>query len=541
MGLQALNGGHSFIKNGDAALKRGILHSTIVWPLVGVLFFCSAMYRYLLVEKTPISIDEFFSWAIIQEGPYHIFTATSLDVHPPLYYWILWCWAQPFGDSIIALRAMSVFFGLLSFIVLIFVFMTITRESDGGGNRLSDAVAWVVMFSLFRLSILGSTAARMYSMGGFLCSLSILQFACLYRRKRSVGVSSFFLGCTMGLLCLTHNFGVFIFLGGGFCILCLGITFNLHSKACFPTIKLPFLYVLGWIAIYVWWIPILLAQTGKVATDYWITSQNVQSIARSIVLTALGHHQPPLSFALFVLICITIGSLLLEKRDLGFCLVMLILFLSSFLGGILFQIIFNRPILVDRYLTFASYYSIVFIFLQWKRFRSSFSLPSYLMLAVLTFLNLSQVSSLLPKGEIGESSTSDFAGAVVPIVDENDTAVFVGSPIGFFELQYYWKRISGNLGDIRFYSRLVDVPGPGFSSAIPAKKIIFHNQFQICLPDEEGEKKNDGDLFIVSADPLPPQILFDLKLVEVYCEKQGKSKLCLFLISPRRFYALNSN
>ena len=42
-----------------------------------------------------------------------IASATSVDIHPPLYYWLLSLWAVPFGQGEAALRGFSVLLGTL--------------------------------------------------------------------------------------------------------------------------------------------------------------------------------------------------------------------------------------------------------------------------------------------------------------------------------------------------------------------------------------------------------------------------------------------
>ena len=44
-----------------------------------------------------------------------------MDVHPPFYYFLLKIWSMIFGTSLVSLRMMSVFFGVVAIILLFFL------------------------------------------------------------------------------------------------------------------------------------------------------------------------------------------------------------------------------------------------------------------------------------------------------------------------------------------------------------------------------------------------------------------------------------
>lgn len=63
------------------------------------------------VSRASIWFDEAFSSYITQFNFLQIAQYTGVDVHPPLYYWLLKVWEMVFGTTDIALRSMSIFFG----------------------------------------------------------------------------------------------------------------------------------------------------------------------------------------------------------------------------------------------------------------------------------------------------------------------------------------------------------------------------------------------------------------------------------------------
>src|SRR6267154_6515063 len=65
-------------------------------------------------HNTMISLwhDEAFSALMIRYPWGEMFYRLGLDVHPPAYYIFLRFWHNIFGDSLLSLRGMSIFFGV---------------------------------------------------------------------------------------------------------------------------------------------------------------------------------------------------------------------------------------------------------------------------------------------------------------------------------------------------------------------------------------------------------------------------------------------
>ena len=76
---------------------------------------------FLTISKASIWFDEAFSAYIIRFNFSEIWHYTSVDVHPPLYYFLLKIWSLFFGSSDFALRSMSAFFGALTIILSYFL------------------------------------------------------------------------------------------------------------------------------------------------------------------------------------------------------------------------------------------------------------------------------------------------------------------------------------------------------------------------------------------------------------------------------------
>ena len=123
---------------------------------------------FLTISKASIWFDEAFSAYIIRFNFSEIWHYTSVDVHPPLYYFLLKIWSLFFGSSDFALRSMSAFFGALTIILSYFLV-----------KRLYDRKNALFASSFLAISpmlIRYSQEARMYTMVSFLGVLTVRAF-----------------------------------------------------------------------------------------------------------------------------------------------------------------------------------------------------------------------------------------------------------------------------------------------------------------------------------------------------------------------------
>lgn len=94
--------------------KHTIGRTDIVALIVGISIFASISLA--TIANSSIWFDEAFSAYIIRFDFLEIWQFTSVDVHPPLYYWLLKLWSLLFGTTDIALRSMSVLFAGVSIV-----------------------------------------------------------------------------------------------------------------------------------------------------------------------------------------------------------------------------------------------------------------------------------------------------------------------------------------------------------------------------------------------------------------------------------------
>lgn len=113
--------------------------------------------------------DEVFSWHTSQNDIKQIVIITSGDIHPPLFYIVLKYWTSSFGDSVIAMRMLSVILNLLTAVFLLKICTQL---------RLDDRQKLFALFlyAITPLNIYYSQEIRMQALSLFLTCGSVYYF-----------------------------------------------------------------------------------------------------------------------------------------------------------------------------------------------------------------------------------------------------------------------------------------------------------------------------------------------------------------------------
>lgn len=108
--------------------KRNIFGLQIAdWLILAVGLAIFAIITLWTITKSSVWFDEAFGAYMIHFNFAEIFRYTAADVHPPLFYWLLKLWSMMFGNTELALRSMSVFFGGIA---IIFGYLLTNRLFD---------------------------------------------------------------------------------------------------------------------------------------------------------------------------------------------------------------------------------------------------------------------------------------------------------------------------------------------------------------------------------------------------------------------------
>src|SRR5690242_9698411 len=134
-----------------------------------LLAFALVLRLWKISDKN-LGLDESTSWSLATSPVSHLVSWTAADVHPPLYYLLLKVWLSIFGDSLAAMRSLSVGASLIALYLLF-------RLVEGA---LPRAVCYAVLLwcVLAPLSINQAQETRMYAP-----ATAVVLGACLaYRR-----------------------------------------------------------------------------------------------------------------------------------------------------------------------------------------------------------------------------------------------------------------------------------------------------------------------------------------------------------------------
>jgi hypothetical protein len=164
--------------------------------LVGVVVLLVA-WRLFLVGLTDASMwfDDDYSWRISREGLLPILTATRADVHPPLYYWLLWAWMTVHqSESLFVIRLSSALPALMTVAVTMRLAWLWLR---------SNPAAWAAGLFLASsgMMIFYARILRMYALVGLLLALSWWALWRLWGGRRG-GVTAY----ALSLVAMAYTF-----------------------------------------------------------------------------------------------------------------------------------------------------------------------------------------------------------------------------------------------------------------------------------------------------------------------------------------------
>lgn len=138
-------------------LKRDKIKLNITdWYFVAVGVVTFVAITLWTITKSSIWFDEAFGAYLIRFNFWDIAKYTAADVHPPLYYWLLKLWGMLFGNTELALRSMSVFFGAT---VIVLGYLLVHRLFDKKVARIS-----LIFLVLSPMLVRYSQEMRMYTL-----------------------------------------------------------------------------------------------------------------------------------------------------------------------------------------------------------------------------------------------------------------------------------------------------------------------------------------------------------------------------------------
>jgi mannosyltransferase len=240
-------------------------------------------WRIRGLDSRGLWFDESFSWQLTRRPWPEMLARARLDVHPPLYYAHLKLWTGLFGDSVFAMRTLSVAWFLVA-LAGAFLFCREAgatrgvgpgRTAPGADSGPIAALFLVASPFLFRYC----QEARMYSQMAALAALGswLLLRASRERERPAAWWGAY--GIVAAALAYTHNFGLFTLAAQLAFVLCLLAAGRraLGGTPPAPSLRWAAATALIVAVLYLPWVPTLLAQGEQVSEDYWTQSLDRRS------------------------------------------------------------------------------------------------------------------------------------------------------------------------------------------------------------------------------------------------------------------------
>jgi hypothetical protein len=308
-------------------------YAIIEFGLIGLFAGAAILFA---ASNNAIWVDEAYSLAPVRHSWHTLIAIESEDVHPPLFFLLEKCWSLVFGDSVFAMKFVSI---LPTVLTMLIVSHFLKKEVPGTAAKIF-LLCCAASFSIVHYSI----EIRMYSLALFFVTMTALS-AWYIITSGKVRWWALFLLCALGAA-YTHYYAAAV------CVIGFLLLFGYICKYNRPQIRAALCAALGAVAGYLPWLFVALRSFTKASGDFWIEPLTFETIARYAVFvfntgnnlfTALGF------FALFIVVFIfALTRKNKTKTDFFvFCALSCIIILAAI--GILIAL-FIRPLIVDRYL-----------------------------------------------------------------------------------------------------------------------------------------------------------------------------------------------
>jgi len=334
-----------------------------LWPIL----ILGGLLRFYNNTAVALWHDEAFS-ALYMRYPFkEMMYRIGLDVHPPLYYWILKAWTYAFGDGLLSLRSMSIFFGILTIYAgYLFVRKAFSNE------RLAIVAALFIAINPFQIQY--SLEARMYTLGTFLVMLSSYFLVRALESNKLRDWLWYALAVAAGMY--THYYMFFAIAAQG-----LYVLYYLYKTKKFKDslfLKSMGSYILALI-LFIPWLPTFMTQLGRVEKAYWIPAPDRWSVPSTIWKMAFGGQgNDHITLAISAIVALVVLYYFFRETKPPIRWMILLGLVVPFVGALLVS--FKQAIYQDRYFVFTSLYFTILIA------AALFLLPKYTTRRTLTIL-----------------------------------------------------------------------------------------------------------------------------------------------------------
>ncbi len=248
--------------------------------------------RLIGIASRPIWYDEAFSVLFAEKGTNAMLYGTlettgsgAAEEHPPAYYIILWAWMIVFGKSLVSVRAVSIFAGLIT---TCFVHLIAREWFDETTSQLS-----MLFFALAPFQIHYAQEIRMYSF----MAMWLLLATFAYQRGTSTGQVRWWIlfSAASALAQYTHNLSAFYLIS-----LALIPLFKKDWKGLRSVIAAGVLAVI----FYTPWLIQLPAQFAKVQQGYWVKRPEIAELFTLLIVYVTNTPLPNIWIPIALLIAL---------------------------------------------------------------------------------------------------------------------------------------------------------------------------------------------------------------------------------------------
>lgn len=276
--------------------------------IVGLSSLIFLLLSFWNIIKPGLWFDEAFSAYIVRFNLFDIAKYTSLDVHPPLYYWFLKLWSLFFGNSELALRSMSVIFGLASLLLAYLLIKTMFGKLP--------AYFGVFLLSISPMFIRYSDEARMYTMVTAIV-LGATYFLIMAVKTNSKKNWTAY-GVLVALGMWTHYFSAIVWLSHWFWRY-LVTRKDVKSRADFRKSYLSNNWIRAHVvavSIFALWMPFMIIQLGGIQfSGFWIGPVSINSFTNFLTNTFLYlEFQQVINWQAAGLLAVTLFMILAGKK-----------------------------------------------------------------------------------------------------------------------------------------------------------------------------------------------------------------------------------
>ncbi len=231
-------------------MKKAIKYKPFVMPLLAILaFICFSCLNL----RTSIWFDEAYSSYITRGSYSDIWEMTSIDVHPPFYYYCLKTWSLIFGTSDFAMRSMSVFFAAIGIILAYFLLKRWFNWREAG--------LCTIFLSFSPFLIRYSQEARMYGVVFAIVMGATLVLDVALKTKKKWAWAIYALLISLGMW--THYFCALAWIAHLAFVIYYMCKHRELQKSVFWTYPLA-------VALFLPWLPSFYTQFNSVQNGFWI-------------------------------------------------------------------------------------------------------------------------------------------------------------------------------------------------------------------------------------------------------------------------------